>query len=108
MHTYMSDDVAETESDEVAAKANAAVACVFELGSDMTDCHLANPDPSPHHEVADAELNQLSPLAIRQHDHRLGGLPGALAVQQLVGPQCIFDSERHHGITPGAIASSKC
>ncbi len=43
-------DVAETESDEVAAKANAAVACVFELGSDTTGCHvlLANPDPSPH------------------------------------------------------------
>jgi hypothetical protein len=103
----MSDEVAEKEINEVAAKANVAVKCF--LGSDTTACWvlLANPVPSPHHEVADAELNQLLPLAIRQHDHRLRGLPGAHAVQQLVGPQCIFDSERHHGVTPGAVTSSK-
>jgi hypothetical protein len=106
----MSDDVAETECDEVTAKANAAVVCVFELGSDTTVCHvlLANPDPLPHHEGADADLDQLLPLAIRQHDHRPGGLPGAFAEQQLVGTQCLFDSDRHHGFLPGAIASSKC
>ncbi len=98
----MSDDVAETESDEVAANANAAVACFFELGSDTTVCHLllSSPDPSPHHEVADADLNQHVPRAIRQHDHRLCGLPGGLPVQQLVRPQCTFDSERHHGLMP--------
>jgi hypothetical protein len=74
----------------------------FELGS-VGHVLLVSPDPSPHHEVADADLNQHVPLAIRQHDHRLGGgLPGGLPVQQLVGAQCIFDSERHHGIMPGS------
>jgi hypothetical protein len=74
--------------------------------------HLASPLPhitdSRHHEVQDALLSHLFAFPVSQDNHRRGRHPGATAVKQLVGPQCLDDAEGQQGVSPDAIASSKC
>jgi hypothetical protein len=96
---------------------NAEVAFVVESRStlrvlgEMPDASNG-PAASPHglskKKVADALLLHLLSLPVSQDDHRRGRHPGASAVKQLVGPQCRDDAEGQQGVSPDAIASSKC